>query len=169
MGSENPALEVAVFPQGAGRVAVPSGWVQEPATQAVCGELPAAEAGLALRHSADYTLVLRALRFQAPPADVEGAIARCGAPAALPGQAGSRAYSFRVDRLGVPTAVREVVVGVEGGSLLLELDAPIAKLPIVDTLYASWVGRLATPGRVSAVAGVESGAGPRRSRSAPRQ
>jgi hypothetical protein len=43
----------------------------------------------------------------------------------------------------VPIGVREVALPAEGGSLLLELEAPLAKLPIVDELYASWVRRLA--------------------------
>ena len=65
-GSENPALEVANFPQGTGRVVVPSGWVQEPATQAVCAELSGAEAGLALRHSAKVSLASAPSRGSTP-------------------------------------------------------------------------------------------------------
>jgi hypothetical protein len=142
-GSQDPALEPVAFPQGTGRVAVPSGWVQEPAPRAVCEALPPAEAGLAVSHPSDYTLVLRALRFREAPDALESGLARCGAPAALAGAAGAGGYAFRVDRLGVPIGVREVALPVEGGSLLLELEAPLAKLPIVDELYASWVRRLA--------------------------
>jgi trypsin-like peptidase len=146
-GSQDPVLEAAAFPEGSGSVAVPAGWVREPAPRAACDALPTSEAGLALSHPSDFTLVLRALLFRGTPQALEDAAAQCGTPSALsagaPGAAGGRAYSFRLDRLGMPIAVRETVVPLPGGSLVLELEAPIAKLPIVDAFYASWVRRLA--------------------------
>jgi hypothetical protein len=144
-GSHDPALEPASFPQSPGQILVPSGWVQEPASAAACSELPPAEAGLAASHPGDYTLVLRALRFREAPEQLEAALARCGSRAAI-GRVGAGAgpsgYSFRFDRLGVPVAVREAALPAQSGSLLLELEAPIARLEIVDALYASWVRRL---------------------------
>jgi hypothetical protein len=56
------------------------------------------------------------------------------------------AYAFRFDRLGVPVVVRGVLVSGESETLLLELEAPIAKLPIVEELYASWVRQVAGVG-----------------------
>jgi hypothetical protein len=40
-------------------------------------------------------------------------------------------------------AVRGELVERGGETLLLELEAPIAKLPIVEELYASWVQEVA--------------------------
>jgi S1-C subfamily serine protease len=142
---EGAAFEPAPFPQGPGQVPVPSGWVVEPASEPACAELQPAEAGLSASHPSDYTLVLRALRLREPAAAVEAVLARCGSRSALSGAAGAsapRAYGFRFDRLGVAIAVRSVAVPAEGGSLLLELSAPLAKLPVVDDLFASWVRRV---------------------------
>jgi hypothetical protein len=40
-------------------------------------------------------------------------------------------------------AVRGVLVSREGETLLLELEAPIAKLKVVEELYAGWVRQVA--------------------------
>jgi hypothetical protein len=40
-------------------------------------------------------------------------------------------------------AVRGELVERGGETLLLELEAPIAKLPIVEELYAGWVEKVA--------------------------
>jgi S1-C subfamily serine protease len=144
-GSQEPVLEPAAFPQAQGRVLVPSGWVQEPAGAPACGALPPAAGGLAVTHPGDFTLVLRAFRYADAPARIALALEQCGTGArAARAEAGGAAvtWSFRFDRLGVEVAVREVVVPAEGGSLLLELEAPVTKLPIVDELYSSWVRRL---------------------------
>jgi hypothetical protein len=53
------------------------------------------------------------------------------------------AYAFRVERLGVSVAVRGELVERGGETLLLELEAPMAKLPIVEELYAVWVKKVA--------------------------
>ena len=68
------------------------------------------------------------------------ALAGCGASGV---QVGAASYAFRFDRLGVPVAVRGELVERGGETLLLELEAPIAKLPIVEELYASWVRQVA--------------------------
>jgi V8-like Glu-specific endopeptidase len=139
-------LEPATFANGEGGVVVPRAWLREPATQAACEALPAADAGLLARHPSDYTLVLRALRWGAGPASLAPALAGCGTGAAATSQAaaagaeaGPPAYAFRFDRLGVPVAVRGVLVPRENESLLLELEAPIEKLPIVEELYEGWL------------------------------
>lgn len=145
-GGPELALEPAAFPQAQGRVLVPSGWVQEPAGGPACGALPPAAGGIAVTHPGDFTLVLRALRYADAPARIALSLEQCGTGArAARAEAGGAAVtsSFRFDRLGVAVAVREVVLPAEGGSLLLELEAPVAKLPIVDELFASWVRRLA--------------------------
>ena len=48
-----------------------------------------------------------------------------------------------MDRLGVPLAVRGALVSRESETLLLELEAPVAKLPIVEELYEGWVQQVA--------------------------
>ena len=53
--------------------------------------------------------------------------------------AGESRYALRFARLGVPIEARGVLVVREGESLLLELEAPVAKLPIVEGLYDRWV------------------------------
>ena len=147
--SRDALLEPATFTNGEGGVVVPRAWSREPATQAACEALPPADAGLLVRHPSDYTLVLRALRWGAGGTSLERALARCGVVRSGSRQtgdgasAGDPAYAFRVDRLGVPVAVRGALVAREGETLLLELDAPIAKLPIVEELYAGWVQQVA--------------------------
>ena len=54
-------------------------------------------------------------------------------------------YESRFDRLGVAVGVRGTLVRRDGGSLLLELEAPLAKLELVEDLYARWLHELAGP------------------------
>jgi S1-C subfamily serine protease len=145
-GTQDPALEVASFPEGEGQVAVPAGWPREPALQSACGRLPPPDNGLAASHPLDYTLVLRVLRWTAGGAALGQAVAACAeaAGADRAGGPGQGQYAFRVDRLGVPIGVRGTLVSRGGESLLLELEAPIAKLAVVDALYARWVREVAT-------------------------
>ena len=56
---------------------------------------------------------------------------------------GEPQYALRFARLGVPIEARGVLVSREGESLLLELEAPVAKLPIVEGLYERWVREVA--------------------------
>jgi hypothetical protein len=136
-GASGSVLESATFTNGEGGVVVPRAWSREPATLAACEALPPADAGLLVRHPSDYTLVLRALRWgSGRPAPAE-AVGRCG------GERGGAAYAFDMDRLGVPLAVRGALVSRESETLLLELEAPAAKLPIVEELYAGWVQQVA--------------------------
>lgn len=136
-GAPESALEWAAFPSGEGGVELPRGWPREAAQDAACGALPPAEAGVLARHPTDYTIVLRALRV----AQSEGALARglreCDAAAAAGG------FAFRFDRLGVPVAVRGTLVARGGERLLLEVEAPVAKLSVVDELYARWTAAVA--------------------------
>ncbi len=138
-GEQDSILEPAAFPNGEGSVVVPRAWQREPATQAACESLPAGDAGLLARHPSDYTLVLRALRWGTGSPPLVPALADCGAGASGSGQP----YAFRFDRLGVPVAVRGELIERGGETLLLELEAPIAKLPIVEELYARWVRQIA--------------------------
>jgi hypothetical protein len=148
-GASGSVLEPATFTNGEGGVVVPRAWSREPATEAACEALPPADAGLLVRHPSDYTLVLRALRWGSGGASLARVLADCGAR-----RSGSRqtaegadgagpAYAFLVDRLGVKVAVRGQLVERGGETLLLELEAPITKLPIVEELYASWVKKVA--------------------------
>jgi len=139
-GAAGSLLEPTSFTNGDGSVVVPRAWSREPATDAACEALPPADAGLLLRHPSDYTLILRALRFKGGGPALGATLAACAAGRS---EAGRAAYGFRVDRLGVPLAVRGELVERRGDSLLLELQAPIAKLPLVEELYAGWVRQIA--------------------------
>jgi S1-C subfamily serine protease len=148
LGPGTPAFESVSLPEGEGRVLAPAGWWQEPATQSACHRLPLPDDALASSHPFDYTLVLRALRWAAGhPALVE-TIEACGAV----GGRGARAagagpqYAHRFERFGVPIEARGILLSREGESLVLELEAPVAKLPIVEGLYERWVREVA-PGR----------------------
>jgi S1-C subfamily serine protease len=135
------ALEWAGFPIGEGGVVLPRAWPREPAQEAACGALPTADAGLLVRHPTDYTIVMRALRLGQESAFLARAVHDCDAAR---GRDGVR-YGFRFDRLGVAVAVRGVLVARGAESLLLELEAPVAKLPVVEELYARWVAAIAEP------------------------
>jgi S1-C subfamily serine protease len=135
------ALEFAGFPIGEGGVVLPRSWPREPAQEAACGALPVAEAGLLVRHPTDYTIVMRALRLGQDAASLARAVHDCDAAR---GRDGVR-YGFRFDRLGVAVAVRGVIVARGRESLLLELETPVAKLPVVEELYTRWVAAIAEP------------------------
>ncbi len=151
VGEPDAILERATFANGEGGVVVPRAWPREPATQSACEALPPADAGLLVRHPADYTLVLRALRWGTAGPSLTRALADCGAQLSQSRQAAEvgaadvarPAYAFRFDRLGVPVAVLGALVERVGETLLLELEAEVAKLPIVEELYASWVQQVA--------------------------
>jgi hypothetical protein len=133
VGPQDPALEAVSFPEGEGRLAAPAGWSREPAAYAACAGLPPPANGLAASHPLDYTLVLRALRWTAGGPALGQAVEACGGPQ----------YALRFQRLGVPIEVRGVLINRGGESLLLELEAPVAKLPIVAGLYDRWVREVA--------------------------
>jgi len=137
-GAEDPALEIVSFPEGEGRVPAPAGWSLEPAAQADCRRLPPPDSGIAVSHPRDYTLVLRALRWTAGGPALRRAVEACGAGAAGAAPGGPR-YDLGFERLGVPIGARGVLVTRAGESLLLELEAPVAKLAIVEGLYERWV------------------------------
>jgi len=148
-GAAGSVLEPATFTNGEGRVLVPRAWSREPATEAACESRPPADAGLLVRHPSDYTLVLRALRWGSGRGSLASALGGCGASPSESGQSaegpdtGRPSYAYRLDRLGLPVAVRGELVERGGEALLLELEAPIAKLPIVEELYAGWVEKVA--------------------------
>ena len=122
------------------------GWPREPTAQAACGGLPPPDNGLAASHPLDYTLVLRALRWTAARPALIQAVEACGAGAGRGPRAAGRSepqYSLRFERLGVPIEARGILLGREGESLLLELEAPAAKLPIVDGLFDRWIREVA--------------------------
>ena len=138
-GAPAVPLDPAQFANGEGSFVAPRGWSLEPATQAACAALPPAEAGLLVRHPADYTLVLRALRWRGRPQGLGRALASCRPRAAEADPLSRAGYAFRFERLGVPVAVEAQLVRQDGDSLLLELEAPVAKLPLVEELYARWL------------------------------
>ncbi|HEX9186471.1 MAG TPA: hypothetical protein VGB87_05340, partial [Vicinamibacteria bacterium] len=139
-----PALEAAVLPGAAGgRVAMPSGWSVEPAASSACGRVPPAESGLAASPPGDFTVVLRVLRWPGTSDALAGAVRACGgssgsAAATSTGEVPA-AYSGRFDRLGVPVEARGVLVPREDESLLLEIEAPVAKAAFVAELGERWL------------------------------
>jgi hypothetical protein len=141
-----PALVVADFPEGEGQVLAPAGWSREPEAQSACGRLPPPDNGLSASPPQDYTLVLRALRWTTVGPELGRAVNACGqgggrrAGLSATGQAG---YAERFERLGVPIEIRGVLVPRGPETLLLELEAPVAKLPIVEVLYDRWVREVA--------------------------
>ena len=136
-----PALEDVSFPEGEGRVPAPAGWSREPASQPACGRLPPVDNGLAASPPQDYTVVLRALRWTTSVPGLEQAVRSCGqglGRAAGASAADPPRYALRLERLGVPIEVRGLLVSRGTDTLLLELEAPVAKLPIVEGLYDRW-------------------------------
>lgn len=143
---QEPPLEPATFSNGDGAVVAPRAWPREPATQAGCRALPASDAGLLVRHPADYTVVFRALRWSGSEAALRAAVARCeGRTGRSRETDADPSYESRFDRLGVAVGVRGTLLRRDGGSLLLELEAPVAKLEPVEDLYARWLHALAGP------------------------
>jgi hypothetical protein len=133
------AFEAVAYPGGAaGRVPLPSEWSREPSSFASCSRVPAAEAGVATSPAGDFTVVLRVLRWP------EGAVR----PAELAQACGSRRkdvprYAGRFERLGLTLGVWGTFLERPGEVLLLEAEAPEAKLPFLRDLYAAWVKRVA--------------------------
>ena len=141
-----PALEGVSFPEGEGRILAPLGWPREAASQAACRRLPPPDNGLAASHPQEFTLVLRALRWTTSPPGLEPAVRACeqgGGRAAAPSAADEPRYALRFERLGVPTEIRGVLVRRGAEALLLELEAPVAKLPVVEGLYERWAREVA--------------------------
>jgi len=90
--------------------------------------------------------VLRALRWTAPGPALVPAVEACGADAGRGARAAGESrpqYALRFERLGVSIEARGILLRSEGESLLLELEAPVAKLPIVQLLYERWVREVA--------------------------
>ena len=133
-------FESVVYPGGAaGSVVLPTEWSREPASYASCSRVPVAEAGVAASPDGDFTVVLRALRWTEGairPAEVAQA---CGA---APGS-GDPGYGGRFERLGVTLGAWATFVERPGEVLLLEVEAPQAKLVLVEDLYVEWLRRVA--------------------------
>ena len=141
-----PALVVTDFPEGEGQVLAPAGWSREREARSACGRLPPPDNGLASSPPQDYTLVLRALRWTRAGPELGQAVSACGQGGG--GRAGLSAtgqpeYAERFERLGVPIEIRGVLVSRGPETLLLELEAPVAKLPIVEVLYERWIREIA--------------------------
>ena len=143
-----PVFEAAV-PLGSdgARMAMPAAWSLEPASSSACGLVPPSEVGLAASPPGDFTVVLRGLWWPGAAPDVVRAIRSCGGSAGGASAASSRgapvSYSGRFDRFGSSMEARGVVVPGEGGSLLLEVEAPVSKVPFVEDLYERWVREVA--------------------------
>jgi len=143
----SPGLAATALPgPEGGRVAMPSGWSLEPASSSACAHVPPAVAGLLASPLGDFTVVLRALRWSGAASGVAEAVRACGAPfevAAGPAGGVTGSYAGQFDHLGVPTEALGVLVERDGASLLLEMEAPVAKLAFVEGLYDRWVREVA--------------------------
>jgi hypothetical protein len=117
---------------------LPEGWVLEPANQAACAALPPAASGVAASPAGDFTLVFRLLRWERRPPTLDDALRRCGR-----GPWPDPTYGFFEDRLGARTGVFGTFVERPGEILLLEAEAPEAKLPFLRDLYVEWLGLVA--------------------------
>ena len=129
-----PSFEPVPYAGAAvGTVLLPAGWTAEPAgLSSPCEGLPAAEAGLAASPAEDFTVVFRALlwgRSALTPAQFAHA---CGAPP------GGTAYARRSERVGVVIAALGAIVARGEEVLLLEAEAPEAKLPFVRDAFERW-------------------------------
>jgi len=130
------ALEPAASPDAAG-VPVPAGWAVEASASGACPGLPPAEEGVAASPPGDFTVVLRMLRWQRQRAAAERASRACGS-----GAGSGVGYSRRFSRLGVAMGASGILVPRADGLLLLEVEAPEAKLPLVRDLFDAWARRL---------------------------
>jgi S1-C subfamily serine protease len=121
-----------------GAIPFPAGWISEPAAEATCEEVGTAEAGLSASPPGDFTVVLRALRF-ARGAIAPGVLAQtCGGSGAT-----ASSYAQRFRRLGVDYGAQGVFVPHGEETLLLEVEAPEAKLGFVRELFEIWARRVA--------------------------
>ncbi len=119
-------LDFVPAPLGlSGAVPVPAGWSVEPDTRSACAALPQAAAGLAASPAADYTVVLRALRWDAKGAELQRGLQSCA----------SQAFS----RFGTAILSRSVLVARDGTLLLLELEAPRARMAAAQPVFEAWV------------------------------
>jgi S1-C subfamily serine protease len=126
------ASDAAAVPGG---VPLPSGWSREPAARSACAGVPPAEAGVAASPAGDYTVVLRVLRWRGGAFAPEEVARAC-----QPGTAGPT-FALGYGRLGVATGTWGTFLTRGREILLLEADAPEAKLPFVRDLYVEWTKR----------------------------
>ena len=98
-----------------------------------------AETGVAASPAGDFTVVFRALRWRGSSLALEEVARACGAEAGT----GGPAYAGRFERLGVAIGVWGAFQKRDGEVLLLEAEAPEAKLPFVRDLYVEWLRRVA--------------------------
>jgi S1-C subfamily serine protease len=133
-------FEAASYPgAAAGSVVLPAGWSREPASYASCPEIPPTDAGVATSPAGDFTVILRAMRWTSGALAPEERARACGPPA----EAGGATYGRRFDRLGVVMGAWGTFVTRGGEVLLLEAEAPEAKLPFLRDLYVEWTRRAA--------------------------
>jgi S1-C subfamily serine protease len=138
------SFEPAAFPNGDGDVLLPRAWTREPASESGCPAVPAFDAGLVARDPADYAVVLRALRFGAGDPALARSLVDCDDAR----RGAGRGYARRFGRLGVRVFLRGTVVAQGERELLLELEAPEAKLATLEPLFERW--RDAVAGRRAA-------------------
>jgi S1-C subfamily serine protease len=121
----------------AGVMPLPSGWMVEP-LQAPCDDVGQAEAGLAASPPGDFTVEFRVLRFARGTVEPLALARACGGSGAT-----ASGYVRRFSRLGVDHGARGVVVLRGEETLLLEVEAPDAKMPFVRELFEAWARRIA--------------------------
>ena len=132
-------FEPSVLKGRAESIFLPAGWAREAATRAACVLVPPAESGVASRPPGDFTVTLRMLRWPTSAIRPEQVARACGQPKGTP----PLAYTRRYRPLGVDTGIWGAFIPEADGVLLLEVEAPQAKLPFVRDLYTQWLARVA--------------------------
>ena len=128
-----PILDAFDAPAPAGR------WVLARGAECLVRGMPGAgQAAGADRQCPSTSRLTKRWPGRAPA--VRAALGRCGATLDAP--AGSASYGSEFGHLGVPTQARGVLLERQGESLLLEMEAPVAKVPLVEKLYGRWVGEV---------------------------
>ena len=140
-GPLQTTFERVPYPGGAAAGVVPrSDWSREPASYASCSRVPVAEIGLATSPAGDFTVVLRALRW------TDGTVRPAGGRSGLRpggGCAATRATGAASSAWACPSQSWGTFVERPGEVLLLEVEAPEAKLPFVHDLYREWLESVA--------------------------
>ncbi len=130
------ALESVAFPGESLRsLLMPVDWTREPGSTSSCQAAPGTSPGLAASPLGDFTVVFRALSWDPLAGSLAELANQCGAG---PGTIGPTFARGR-GRLGVSMALWGVLLEHDGRVILLEAEAPEAKLPLLRDAFVSWV------------------------------
>lgn len=122
------------------RIAVPAGWLVEPAGPSTCPGLPAPADVLSASHPADFTIALRTAWLRGTPLTAEQAAVACGGQ----GRAeDAMSYQRRVEWLGTEFLFEGRFILIGPNELLqLEGVAPLQKARALPALVGQWADQL---------------------------